>query len=155
MSPKMKSPGSGARTVEDFVEVAKALGHQGRLRILAMLRSGELCVCQITAVLALSGSTVSAHLADLRRAGLVAEEKRAKWVYYRLTDDEALRELVHDVLRLVAADAQLREDVRTLDGVRSVPVDELCRVGLNLAAVGVRPAGRDVRATERGRRHGD
>ncbi len=50
------------------VDRYKALGHPVRLRILAMLRDGGLCVCQITAVLGLASSTVSAHLAELRRA---------------------------------------------------------------------------------------
>jgi ArsR family transcriptional regulator len=63
-----------AARLDAVVEAAKALGHPGRLRILAMLRGGPLCVCQITAALGLSGSTVSAHLSDLRRAGLVTEQ---------------------------------------------------------------------------------
>jgi DNA-binding transcriptional ArsR family regulator len=62
------------------VHVAKALAHASRLRILAMLSGGELCVCQMTAVLRLAPSTVSAHLSDLRRSGLVVERKDAKWV---------------------------------------------------------------------------
>jgi arsenate reductase/ArsR family transcriptional regulator len=138
--------------VAEFVEVAKALGHPGRLRMLAMLRDGPLCVCQITSVLGLSGSTVSAHLSDLRRARLVAEQKLGKWVHYRLTDDASMRGLVRDVLRLVGGDPQLFEDARVIDAVRAVPVDDLCRAGLDLAAVGVRPAPRAARA--RGRGHG-
>jgi DNA-binding transcriptional ArsR family regulator len=41
-----------------------------RPRIVAMLRGGELCVCQLTAVLDLAASTVSARLTDLKRAAL-------------------------------------------------------------------------------------
>jgi ArsR family transcriptional regulator, arsenate/arsenite/antimonite-responsive transcriptional repressor len=122
-----------------FVEVAKALGHPARLRAVAMMRDGELCVCQLTSVLGLSRSTVSAHLSDLRRARLVAEEKRGKWVYYRLSDDDSMRRLITEVLRLLTGDPQLREDARVIDALRSVPVDDLCRAGLDLTAVGVRP----------------
>ena len=58
-------------TLPAVVDAVKALAHPGRLRILAMLRGGDLCVCQLTAVLELAASTVSSHLSDLRRAGLV------------------------------------------------------------------------------------
>jgi DNA-binding transcriptional ArsR family regulator len=136
------------------VEVAKALGHPARLRMVAMLQDGELCVCQLTSVLGLSGSTVSAHLSDLRRARLVSEEKRGKWVYYRLSDDESMRGLVHEVLRLLADDPQLREDARVIEALRGVPVDDLCRAGLDLIAVGVKPLAR-VAAKGRIPRHVD
>ncbi len=51
------------------VAAARALGHSARLRAVAMLRSGELCVCQITEVLKLASSTVSLHLKELKRSG--------------------------------------------------------------------------------------
>ncbi len=124
--------------LDEFVEVAKALGNPARLRILAMLRNGSLCVCQITSVLRFSGSTVSAHLSELRRAGLVTEQKRGKWVHYRLSEEPPLRRVLDDVLRLVADDGQLREDARVIEAVREIPVDDLCRAGLDLAAVGVK-----------------
>ncbi len=135
-----------------FVEVAKALGHPARLRMVAMLRGGELCVCQLTSVLRLSGSTVSAHLSDLRRARIVAEEKRGKWVYYRLSDDGSMRRLINEVFRLLTDDPQLREDARVIEALRSVPVDDLCRAGLDLTAVGVKPLAR-VPAKGRTLRH--
>ena len=60
-------------TLPTVIDAVKALAHPGRLRILAMLRGGDLCVCQMTAVLELAASTVSSHLSDLRRAGLVTD----------------------------------------------------------------------------------
>ena len=146
---------SAAGGLNEFVEVVKALGHPGRLRILAMLRDGPLCVCQVTSVLGLSGSTVSAHLSDLRRAGLVAEQKRGRWVYYRLTEDDSLSPLMRNVLRLVAGDPQVREDRRVIGALRAVPVDDLCRAGLDLVAVGVKPAPKETPAKGRSRRHVD
>ena len=71
-----------ASTLESTVTAARALGHPARVRIVAMLRSGELCVCQITEVLDLAVSTVSAHLRELRRAGLLSERKDGRWVYF-------------------------------------------------------------------------
>ena len=133
---------SGGANLDELVAVAKALGHPGRLRMLAMLRGGQLCVCQLTSVLKSSGSTVSEHLSELRRAGLVLERKRGRWVHYRLTDDHSLRGLVIRLLRLVSDDPQIVEDARVVEAVRAIPVDVLCGAGLNLAAVGVQPAAR-------------
>jgi ArsR family transcriptional regulator len=62
----------------------KALGDDVRLRIVALLAHGELCVCHIEEALGLTQPNASRHLAILRAAGVVAHERRDKWVYYRL-----------------------------------------------------------------------
>ena len=62
----------------------KALSDETRLRILALLTAGELCVCDLMAVLDLPQSTVSRHLAYLRNAGLVEDRRQGVWMYYRL-----------------------------------------------------------------------
>ena len=60
--------------------VTKALANPARLRILAALEQGECCVCQLTAVLELAPSTVSAHLSELKRAGFLLDRKDGKVV---------------------------------------------------------------------------
>jgi DNA-binding transcriptional ArsR family regulator len=120
-----------------LVDAAKALGHPTRLRILAMLRSGGLCVCQLTAVLGLAASTVSGHLAELRGARLVREHKQGKWVTYSLADDEPARLLLEPSLRLLTRDSQARQDAATVRRLRTVPLETLCQVGLDLQAAGV------------------
>lgn len=62
----------------------KALSDETRLRILALLTAGELCVCDLMAVLELPQSTVSRHLAYLRNNGLVEDRRQGVWMYYRL-----------------------------------------------------------------------
>lgn len=62
----------------------KALADDTRLRILALLRAGEICVCDIHGTLGLPQPTVSRHLAYLRKAGLVQGRKDGLWVHYRL-----------------------------------------------------------------------
>lgn len=126
-------------------QAAKALGHPTRLRLLAMLRHGPLCVCQMTAVLEQAPSTVSGHLLELRRAGLVTEEKRGKWVEYRLRDEGPFRTLLETSLELLRGDPQADRDARVVRGVRKIPVDVLCRAGLNLSAAGVPTTGRPDR----------
>lgn len=62
----------------------KALSDSNRLRILKMLQTKSLCVCEITNVLNLATSTVSKHLSILRDAGFIIEEKDGKWVNYMI-----------------------------------------------------------------------
>ena len=62
----------------------KALADDTRLRILALLQAGEVCVCDIHGSLALPQPTVSRHLAYLRKAGLVEGRKDGQWVHYRI-----------------------------------------------------------------------
>jgi DNA-binding transcriptional ArsR family regulator len=123
------------------VRALKALAHPVRLRVLAMLATGELCVCQMTAVLGLAASTVSGHLADLRAAGLVIERKDGKWVHYRLAEGPAMEEVVRSALALVAADPQTDADAAAVRYVRRVPVETISSGSFDLAV-----------ATRRGKR---
>ena len=124
--------------LQSAIGVLKAMGHPVRLRILAMLRGGELCVCQMTALLELATSTVSAHLADLKRAGLVNERKDGRWVFYRLTDEEP--PVLASVWETVSRDRQLQADARLLRQIRKVDIEELGRVDLDLSHLGIRRA---------------
>jgi len=65
--------------------VFKALAHPSRLAIVEALAHGESCVCEFQRLVGSDMSTVSRHLAVLRQAGVIADEKRGQWVYYRLT----------------------------------------------------------------------
>ena len=62
----------------------KAFADPVRLRLLNLLADGEVCVCHLHETLGLPQSTVSRHLAYLRKRGLVAGRKEGLWVYYRL-----------------------------------------------------------------------
>jgi DNA-binding transcriptional ArsR family regulator len=116
-------------TLSTVVDLGKALAHPARLRILAMLRGGPLCVCQITAVLELAASTVSAHLLDLRRGGLVNEDKRGKWVYYALAAEPRTLEVLEPTLALFEDDERIRGDAKRVAEVRRAALDSFCRVG--------------------------
>jgi DNA-binding transcriptional ArsR family regulator len=138
-----------AKPLSSTVHALKALAHPGRLRILAMLRGGELCVCQMTAVLDLAASTVSAHLADLKRAGLVGERKEGRWVFHRLGTGEAAADLLAPLWKAIAGDAQVEADARLLRELRKIGVEELCRVDLDLKRLGIkRPPALEPRARQ-------
>jgi len=64
--------------------VFKALGHLARLKMVDALGGGEMCVCDLVEVAGLKWATVSRHLAILKNAGVVEDEKRGKQVFYRL-----------------------------------------------------------------------
>jgi ArsR family transcriptional regulator len=68
----------------------KALSDETRLRILSLLGGGELCVCDLMAILDLPQSTVSRHLATLRNADLVEDRRQGVWMYYRLAGGDEL-----------------------------------------------------------------
>jgi ArsR family transcriptional regulator len=63
----------------------RAFSDRTRLRILNLLRDGELCVCDLIDVLRLPQAKISRHLAYLRRARLVRVRKEGLWCYYSLT----------------------------------------------------------------------
>ena len=62
----------------------RAFSNRTRLRILNLLRGGELCVCDLVRVIDAPQPTVSRHLAYLRKAGLVISRKQGLWIYYEL-----------------------------------------------------------------------
>jgi ArsR family transcriptional regulator len=70
--------------LRDYEKVMKAAADPTRARILKMLEGGEMCVCQVIAVLGLSQSTVSKHLSLLKDAGLVFERRDKKFINYSI-----------------------------------------------------------------------
>lgn len=68
-----------------IVYIFKALADENRIRILNLLRSGELCGCDIESVLSVKQSNASRHLNRLKMAGIIISKKKSQWVYYRLS----------------------------------------------------------------------
>lgn len=65
--------------------IAHALSDETRLGILAQLRDGERCVCDLTAELDAAQSRLSFHLRVLREAGLVVDRREGRWAFYRIS----------------------------------------------------------------------
>ncbi len=85
--------------MESFILLAKAISDPTRVRMLKLLEGGELCVCEIMAVLGLVQSTASKHLNILKMAGLVESRKGGTWSYYRLAGKS--RENNKDFLKFI------------------------------------------------------
>ena len=64
--------------------VFKALSDPTRLKIMYLLEHGDLCVCEIMAVLEIPQSTISHHLNVLKNAGLLKSQKDGIWIQYQL-----------------------------------------------------------------------
>ena len=74
-------------TLRERAAVFKALGHPARLAMVERLGQGECCVCilmEMPKLPKLSGPTISQHLLVLKNAGIIADEKRGKRIFYRL-----------------------------------------------------------------------
>ena len=65
--------------------IIKAMAHPARLLIVDELaRRDERCVCELTRLVGTDISTVSRHLAILKHAGIIEDQKRGSQVYYKL-----------------------------------------------------------------------
>ena len=100
---------AAASQVERLSQAFHALSDPTRLQILAMLRYGERCVCDLTDALESGQSRLSFHLKTLKDAGLVQDRRDGRWAYYRLTEgaleglQDQLGELGKDLLPRRAA----------------------------------------------------
>jgi ArsR family transcriptional regulator len=70
----------------------RALSDETRLKILDVLAGGERCVCELVSALDVSQPLLSFHLRALKEAGLVADRREGRWIYYELARN-ALKEL--------------------------------------------------------------
>lgn len=75
------------------VDIFRAAADPCRLKILKLLREGELCVCEIMTALDRPQSSTSHHLSILKDAGLIKERKEGKWSRYRLSDGAVIEML--------------------------------------------------------------
>ena len=113
-------------------DVLKALSDPTRMRILALLGGGEICVCHIHTALDVPQPTASRHLAQLRKTGLVEDRKVGLWKHYRLKalTDPALQAVV-DAARAAAGrtTSGSQDCCRLTEAVKLIPAPERRFVG--------------------------
>jgi len=73
--------------LRSLAQTFSALGDSNRAKIIYSLMDGELCVCDIAAVVGISESAVSQHLRILRNLSLVKQRKSGRMMYYSVNDD--------------------------------------------------------------------
>ncbi len=89
--------------VEALVTLARAMSDPMRVRILALICGREVCVCELCEVLGARQSTLSTHLAAIRRAGIARARREGRWMHYSLAP--AWRARVMAFLALAGPDA--------------------------------------------------
>jgi len=111
---------AAALDVRSYSRFFKALADETRLRIVALLSHGELCVCHLEDALDLSQPKVSRHLATLRGAGVVEDRRDGAWVYYRLLrqPDPDCEQQLQVLVKTFAKRSVLRRDLERLVKVR-------------------------------------
>jgi len=110
----------------ELVQVMRALGDENRLRILTLLRKGNLNVGELEQILGITQSNVSRHLNRLRQTNLIIHEKRAQWVYYHINNsmlhkypllNEILNKELDKIEQCIRDLEALREYRRRLKGI--------------------------------------
>lgn len=100
----------------NLAEFLKALSDETRLRIMALLFQKEMCVCEICDVIDESQPKVSRHLAKLRDANLVRDERQGQWVFYYLNiDDKTAAEIMSTIIRNINEHPILSKDMQKLN----------------------------------------
>ncbi len=100
-----------------------ALADRTRLRLLNLMRDGEVCVCFFAETIGTNNPKISRHLAYLKRAGLVSARRDGKWMHYRISEPKnaATKELLRKVLETISNDVEMQDDRRRLDKVCGSP----------------------------------
>lgn len=81
-------------------EILKSLADPTRLKILYLLKEGELCACKIIESIDKSQSTVSHHLNILRKEGILEGRKEGTWIHYKLSDEKII-EYINKIFELI------------------------------------------------------
>lgn len=100
-----------------------ALADRTRLRLLNLMRNGEVCVCFFAETLDTNNPKISRHLAYLRRASLVTGRRDGKWIHYRISPptNEKAAEVFGAVMEMLKDDQEMRLDSQRLVNVCCSP----------------------------------
>jgi ArsR family transcriptional regulator len=119
------------KIMRDFTSLGQAIVDPTRVRIIAALRRGELCVCELVDALEISQSTLSGHLQVLRQTGLVITRKDGRWIYYSLTDRKTalIDALFSHIQPAGDGDPRLRRDSRRIERRLAIRENGRCVLG--------------------------
>lgn len=112
--------GGGKPKLDEFFA---ALADKTRLRLINLMRNGEVCVCFFAETLGTNNPKISRHLSYLKRAGLVVARRDGKWMHYRLAHpkNKEAAALFDSLLDTLSRDPEMRVDLETMAGVCCSP----------------------------------
>ena len=114
--------------MDHLLKILKALADLNRLRIVAALTQfEEMCACQITELLQITGASVSRHLALLTDAGILNSRKDGRWVFFRLAANEDDKQMLDWIRHQVNQADQVLTDRNQLKSIMSVDPEVICR----------------------------
>ena len=108
----MLSSASKLADVRPLTRAFRALGDETRVRIVALLAHGELCVCHLESALGISQPNCSRQLGILKSAGIVDSRRDGTWVYYRISeqDHDSVKNVLDVLASTFGAERALRAD---------------------------------------------
>ena len=111
-------------------EFFAALADRTRLRLINLMRGGEVCVCFFAETLSTNNPKISRHLAYLKRAGLVAGRRDGKWIHYSLNPpkDEKAAEMFASLLKTLETDTEMQADRAALVNVCCSPRNQFVTI---------------------------
>jgi ArsR family transcriptional regulator len=115
--------------MRDVVSLGQAIIDPTRVRIIAALQKGALCVCELVDALQISQSTLSTHLQVLRQTGFVNTSKEGRWIYYSLADQKVV--LIDAIFSHVQpnADPRVRRDAERVARRLTIRENGRCVLG--------------------------
>ena len=117
--------------MHNMITMFKALSDRNRLRIMAALTTqDELCACQITELLQVTGATASRHLAILNAAELTTSRKEGRWVYYRVADNrttDTFDVILNWMKTEFSKSEDIKADLKAIQAITACDREDLCR----------------------------
>lgn len=115
--------------MDKMTAIFKALSDRNRLRIVsALLNQNELCACQVTELIQVTGATASRHMGVLISSGLVESRKDGRWVYYRVRREQADTEaLISWIKSRLNSDSDIECDSKRLQEIMSCEPQNICK----------------------------
>lgn len=108
-------------------ELFSLLSDETRLRCLVLLqKEGELCVCEMSQIIDSIQPKISRHLALMRNAGLVSDERRGQWVYYSLSKSLPAwaKKIIESTLENLMKEEPYHSDIRKICSLKK---ENICK----------------------------
>jgi ArsR family transcriptional regulator len=105
-----------------YVRFFAALADENRLRLLRLMKDGEICVCFLQGALKTNQPKISRHLAYLRRARLVEARRQGKWMHYRIKQQTPkLQALLQNALKALENEIVIQRDGQRARQIQCAP----------------------------------
>ncbi len=107
---------SEEKVLTEMENLFMALADKTRLRLLNLMREGEVCVCFFVEVLGESQPKISRHLAYLRNAGVVETRRDGKWMHYKIVEpkNKNAAKILRDTLDWLGSQEEMQSEYEAL-----------------------------------------